>query len=149
MSTSEIDSAVHMLLRSFGASLVPPDEHHLERSSLLYLIEGARQDSATRPLHSAPLKPSSQVKHSLVWDEERVGSGDCSKMYEMELSATVYAIAFAPDGELLASGGADKHITLWNVQTGESRLAAPLVPTELNRSQDCASSRIPCGSHSA
>ncbi|MGL4462299.1 MAG: WD40 repeat domain-containing protein, partial [Planctomycetia bacterium] len=34
--------------------------------------------------------------------------------------ALVYAVAFSPDGKMLASGGFDKKATLWNTDDGKS-----------------------------
>jgi WD40 repeat protein len=40
------------------------------------------------------------------------------KVFEKGHSEEVYCLAFSPDGKLLASGGRDKGIKLWNVADG-------------------------------
>ena len=40
----------------------------------------------------------------------------------------VYAVAFSPDGKTLATGGRDRVIRLWDVQTGELRVSLWAAP---------------------
>jgi WD40 repeat protein len=64
------------------------------------------------------------------------------------LSADITCLAIAPDGKLLAAGGSDQRITLWDLPEGDLHPGSLLVPTPVTRSLalDPAGEMIACAS---
>jgi WD40 repeat protein len=62
------------------------------------------------------LKNDSEALNSM---EEKVNRGNQDKKIEINVLLSVAAVGFSPDGKLLASGGQDNTIKIWEVDTGK------------------------------
>jgi WD40 repeat protein len=62
------------------------------------------------------LKNDSEALNSM---EEKVNQGNQGKKIEINVLLSVSAVGFSPDGKLLASGGQDNTIKIWEVDTGK------------------------------
>ena len=63
--------------------------------------------------------------------------------YFQRQQATVFSACFSPDGKMLATGGADRALTLWTVDTGRepSRASRRFRPCTCRRRAPSASGR--------
>lgn len=62
------------------------------------------------------LKNDSEALNSM---EEKVNQGNQGKKIEINVLLSVSSVGFSPDGKLLASGGQDNTIKIWEVDTGK------------------------------
>jgi WD40 repeat protein len=65
------------------------------------------------------------------WDDDTVRLWDVARRQPIGLplvgpAASIRAIAFSPDGSVVAAGGQDNTIVLWDMATGQ-QLGVPLV----------------------
>ena len=61
-----------------------------------------------------------------LWD---IHAGTLIRKFQADNEEELYGLAFSPDGKMLASGGSDRRVRLWNAQTGKLKREIGLAPT--------------------
>ncbi len=82
-----------------------------------YLASGHR--SQTSPEQDFVLRENNEVCVVRLWNARTLV---CTKIFRNDQHGGIFTIAFSPDSQLIAAGGADQCIRLWNVQDGSCRI---------------------------
>jgi pSer/pThr/pTyr-binding forkhead associated (FHA) protein len=70
-----------------------------------------------------PSRPVASKAHETVASSTLWGMIAQQEMSHLPCAETINALAFSPDGEMLAAASGDKTIKLWNIETGEEQLS--------------------------
>ena len=77
-----------------------------------------KTEKKAKPSIPVTSNPQETVTSSTLW-----GMISQQEMSHLPYAETINALAFSPDGEMLAAASGDKTIKLWNVETGEEQLS--------------------------
>src|SRR5262245_8486157 len=104
--------------------------------ALLLAADARGQLPAAKPLISPDGKLTVTVAGNTISIEDSQTQRVLARMQGHK--DTVTALAFSPDGKMIASGGADKMVSLWDVPTGRQlrRMEVPEAVREVAFSND-------------